>query len=196
MKSMKGFIVKLPKKTKDSVTLAGGVEIFMDTKYDEFRHRVMDGEVVALPAKHDTDIKVGDTIYFHHHVVVQGGTPLPGYEGCYTVMFHPTSAMDSQAFAHKCAETGVVKSLSSWCLLEFVEENHIDDLESDTIKLVELTKKGPTKGRIAFASIECEAMGVGPGDIVGIDKNRDYRVVVDGKDYYRTRSDDFMYVEN
>lgn len=196
MKSMKGFIVSIPKKTKDSVTLAGGIEIFMDTKYDEFRHRVMDGEVVALPAKHETDVKVGDTIYFHHHVVVQGGTPLPGYEDCYTVMFHPTSAMDSQAFAHKCAETDKVKSLSSWCLLEFVEEKHADDLESDAIKLVDFTKKAPTKGRVAYMSKEAKDMGIKSGDVVGIDKNRDYRVVVDGKDYYRTRSDDFMYVED
>ncbi len=195
MKSMKGFVVEIPKKTKESVTLSGGVEIFMDTKYDEFRHRVMDGKVVALPARHKTEVKIGDTIYFHHHVVVQGGTPLPGHEHHYTVAYHPDIAMDSQAFAHKCAKTGKVSSLSSWCLLEFVEEKHKDDLESETIEIIS-SKKPPTKARVAFASKDCEYLNVKPGDIVGIDRNRDYGVVVDGKNYYRTRAEDLMYVEN
>ena len=193
MRSIKGFIVRLPKKTNDTVELAGGVEIYMETKFDEFRHRVVGGKVVALPAKYKTPVEVGDTVYFHHHVVVQGGTPIPGLEDCYTVMYHPTDAMDSQAFAYKSDKTGELGALSSWCLLEHVEEDN--RLKSDLLEVVDYSTKNPTKGKLVLASPVCKELNINPGDVVGIEKNRDYRVKIDGKEYYRTRVDDFSYVE-
>ena len=33
------------------------------------------------------------------------------------------------------------------------------------------------------------------GDIVGFVKNADYRITIDGKEYYRTRKEDLLYVE-
>lgn len=193
MRSMKGFIVHVPKRTNDSVQLADGVEIYMETKFDEFRHRVIGGEVVALPVKYETPVEVGDTVYFHHHVVLNGGAPVPGMEDCYTVMYHPSDAMDSQAFAYKSQKTGELGALSSWCLLEHVEEDN--SLKSDFLEVVDFSTKNPTKGRLVFACDMCEVYGVKPGDIVGIEKNRDYRVTIDDKEYYRTRVDDFSYVE-
>ena len=71
MKSLYHFLVKVPKVTKDTVEL-NGEDIYIDTKWDEFAHRTMEGEVVALPVKFDTNVKVGDTMYFHHHVVLGG----------------------------------------------------------------------------------------------------------------------------
>ena len=60
MKGMYNFIIKLPKKFNDTVKI-GESEIYMETKYDEFRHRVMGGEVVATPSKFKTPVKEGDT---------------------------------------------------------------------------------------------------------------------------------------
>ena len=82
MESMLGFVVEIPKRLNDTVDLGNGVEIFMETKFDQFRHRTTSGKVVALPARHKTPVKVGDTLYFHHLVVINGGTPLPGFDGC------------------------------------------------------------------------------------------------------------------
>ena len=50
MKSLSKFVVRLPKKFNDSVKI-GDSEIYIETKYDEFRHRVMEGEVVCCPLK-------------------------------------------------------------------------------------------------------------------------------------------------
>ena len=191
MKSLKKFIVKLPKKFNDTVKI-GDTEIYIETKYNEFQHRVMEGEVVGLPAKYETPVKEGDTIYFHHHVVLQGGKPLPGMEGCYMVMYDPEVAMNSQAFAYKCKDTGKVESLSTWCLLEPGEEEV--GLKSDVLELVDYSTKNPTQGRVAYICNRCEDLGVKVGDIVGIGKNRDYVIKIDDKEYYRTRSEDFLYV--
>ena len=38
-------------------------------------------------------------------------------------------------------------------------------------------------------------LGVKVGDVVGFPKNMDYRIKIDGKEYYRTRAQDFLYVE-
>lgn len=191
MKSLNKFIVKLPKKFNDTVKI-GDTEIYIETKYNEFQHRVMEGEVVGLPAKYETPVKEGDTIYFHHHVVLQGGKPLPGMEGCYMVMYDPEVAMNSQAFAYKCKDTGKVESLSTWCLLEPVEEEV--KLKSDILEVVDYSTKNPTQGKIAYACNRCEDLGVKVGDVVGIGKNRDYVIKIDDKEYYRTRSEDFLYV--
>ena len=41
-------------------------------------------------------------------------------------------------------------------------------------------------------------MGLEPGDIVGFKQNRDYRLTIDGQEYYRTRAEDLygVYVED
>ena len=191
MKSLKKFIVKLPKKFNDTVKV-GDTEIYIETKYNEFQHRVMEGEVVGLPAKYETPVKEGDTIYFHHHVVLQGGKPLPGMEGCYMVMYDPEVAMNSQAFAYKCKDTGKVESLSTWCLLEPIEEEV--KLKSDILEVVDYSTKNPTQGKVAYACNRCKDLGVKVGDVVGIGKNRDYVIKIEDKEYYRTRSEDFLYV--
>ena len=59
---------------------------------------------------------------------------------------------------------------------------------------VETKKQNPTQGKIAYASSSCEELGVKVGDVVGIGKSRDYRIKIDGKEYYRTRAEDFLYV--
>ncbi len=191
MKALNKFIVKLPKKFNDSVKI-GDTEIYIETKYNEFQHRVMGGEVVSCPLKYDTPVKEGDTIYFHHHVVLQGGKPVPGMEGCYMVVYDPEVAMNSQAFVYKCKDTGKIGSLSTWCLLEPVEE--ATGLKSDVLEIVDYSTKNPTQGKVAYACSSCKELGVKVGDVVGIGKNRDYRIKIDDKEYYRTRAEDFLYV--
>ena len=34
------------------------------------------------------------------------------------------------------------------------------------------------------------------GDVVGFKENRDYRITIDGKEYYRTRVEDLLYKED
>ena len=61
--------------------------------------------------------------------------------------------------------------------------------------MVKLKEDPVLKGRVAFTAPWIEEMGVKVGDVVGFPKNMDYRIKIDGKEYYRTRSQDFLYVE-
>jgi len=78
MKTLDLFIVHIPKRLKDTFTLSDGTEIYVDTKFNEFDHRVTSGEVVAAPTKYDTGVQKGDTLYFHHLVVINEGQVLTG----------------------------------------------------------------------------------------------------------------------
>ena len=194
MKTFNFFVVELDKLVNDQIKTEGGLELYIDTRFEgsEFEHRVTEGPIVAAPFKYDTGAKPGDTLYFHHLVVMQGGQPLTGDDNHYIAKFDPET-INSQAIAYKSKETGDITTLGGWTLLEPVEEE--EDFPSDLIEMVNLEEKLPSKGRLAFGNETTDFMGVKPGDVVGFAKNRDYRLTIDGKEYYRTRAEDLLYVE-
>ena len=196
MRTFNFFVVELKKLVNDTITTDSGLELYIDSKHDdmgEFNYRVTEGPVVASPFKYDTGVRVGDTLYFHHLVVMQGGQVLTGADDHYIVKYNP-EAISNRAIAYKCQDTGEIKPLTGWSLLEPVEEE--DKTKSDVIEIVQLKEKLPTKGRVAFTSSGIEEIGLKVGDVVGFKENRDYRIKIDGKEYYRTRIEDLLYVEN
>lgn len=192
MRSLEKFVVELKKTLNDTMKLDSGLELYVDNKYNEFQHRVTEGPIVSVPAKYDTGAQPGDTLYFHHLVVVNDGQPLTGVEDHYLVHYHPDQAVNSQAIAYKDAD-GEIHLLSNWTLLEEVEEEK--EPESNEIEIVKLQEDKITKGRVCFTAPWLEEVGVEVGDVVGIPINRDYRITIDGKEYFRTRIDDLLYVE-
>ena len=70
------------------------------------------------------------------------------------------------------------------------------DIKSDVIEIVSLKKQLPSKGKVSFNTPWLKELGVFAGDIVGFGRDRDYRIKIDGKEYYRTRAEDLMYILN
>ena len=193
MKTFDLFIVKLEKRLDDTITTSSGLELYIDTRFHEFDKRITEGPVTAVPFKYDTGVKVGDTLYFHHLVVINDGQPLVGETGHYFVRFDPSVTINNQAIAYKCQETGRVRPLAGWALLEGVEED--EEEKSSVIEVVKLKESPVTKGMVSFAPPWVEELGLKPGDVVGFRKNMDYRINIDGKEYYRVRAEDLMYAE-
>lgn len=192
MKTFDTFVVKLDKKLKDTVSTKGGLELYIDPRFNEYDNRITEGPVVCVPFKYKTNVKVGDTLYFHHLVVLNDGQPLMGEDSHYLVKYSPSITINNQAFAYK-NKKGEIKLLSGWTLLESVEQEELK-LKSDIIELVDQKETLPTKGRVAYTAPWVEDLGIEVGDVVGFKKNRDYRISIDGKEYYRTRAEDLMYV--
>ena len=195
MRTYNYFVVELKKLINDTIVTDSGLELYVDHKLNEngeFENRVTEGPVVCSPFKIDTGVKPGDTLYFHHLVVMQGGQVLTGDDKHYIVKCSK-EALSNQAIAYKDKDTEEIKPLFGWSLLEPVEEE--EDFPSDLIEMVSLQEKLPTKGRVAFHSDELDDIGVEVGDVVGFKENRDYRIKIDGKEYYRTRIEDLLYVE-
>ena len=192
MNSLKDFIVFVPQRLNDKIVV-NGLELYVDPKYDEFSHRKTSGEVVAVPLKYNTGVKEGDTIYFHHHVVINGGQKMQYGEDLYLVRYSDARATENQAIAHKSKDTGEVKPMKGWSLLTpYMEEA---PKLSEIIETVELTERPYLNGIVAFDSEDLQDMGVKKGDIVGFKKNHDYEVDIDGEKYFRVRTEDLLYVK-
>ena len=193
MRTFDLFVVELETTIKDTITTSGGLELYIDNRFNEFENRITEGPVVAAPFKYDTGVEVGDTLYFHHLVVVNDGQPLTGEDNHYLVRFDPEHTINNQAIAYKSARSGEIHPLAGWSLLESVEEE--EEKQSTTIEVVRLKKSPVTKGAVAFKAPWVDELGLKVGDVVGFKENRDYRIKIDGKEYYRTRAEDLMYVE-
>ena len=193
MKTFNLFVVELEKLVDDTITTDSGLELYIDTRFNEFENRITEGPVVAVPFKYETGVKPGDTLYFHHLVVINEGQPLTGDDNHYLVRYDEDHAINNQAIAFKDSDTGDVHPLAGWSLLEAIKEKKTK--ESEIIEVIKLEEKLPTRGRVAFTSSGIEALGLSVGDVVGFKENRDYRIKIDGKEYYRTRVEDLLYKE-
>ena len=186
------FVVELEKTKNDTIKTDSGLELYVDTKFNEFEHRVTEGPVVAAPFKYDTGVEPGDTLYFHHLVVMNDGQVLTGFENHYLVRYNPDHAVNNQAIAYKNKD-GQIKLLGGWTLLKPVEEE--DDVAEAIIEVIELEEKDKVKGEMAFESKHTEQLGIKKGDVVGFKKNMDYRITIDNQEYYRVRAEDLLYAE-
>ncbi len=193
MKTLDLFVVEIEKLVNDTITTDSGLELYIDNRFNEFKNRTTKAVVVSAPLKYNTGVKAGDTLYFHHLVVVNDGQPLTGEDNHYLVRFDPTATINNQAIAYKCQETGRVRPLAGWSLLEGVEEKK--EKQSDVIEVVTLKESPVTKGMVAFTAPWVDELGLKVGDVVGFAKNMDYRISIDGKEYYRTRAEDLLYKE-
>lgn len=193
MKTLDLFIVELEKQTNDTMVTEGGLELYIDTKFNEFEHRVTEGPIVSAPSKYKTGAKPGDTLYFHHLVVMNDGQRLTGNDKHFLVRYNESETISNQAIAYKSKDTGEMHLLSGWSLLRPYED--LSKNTDSTIDILKLKQDLPTKAVVAFNSKPLNDIGVEAGDVVGFAKNRDYRIVIDGLEYYRTRVEDLLYVE-
>lgn len=193
MKSINNFIVKVESTTNNKLKTKSGLELHIDTKFDEFQHRTTEGEVLAVPNNRETPVEVGDTLYFHHHVVVDGGMPISELNKWYMVIYNPYQAAYNQAIAFKSKKTGKVNSIQGWALLDPPEEKEEEAVKKGEIEVVKLKKNPITTGVVSFSSKELDEIGVSHGDVVGFKKNRDYRIKINGKEYFRVAVTELLY---
>ena len=193
MKTFDLFVVEIKKRIHDTLNTESGLELYIDNRFDEVKNRTTEAPVIAVPFKYDTGVEVGDTLYFHHLVVINDGQPLTGEDNHYLVRFDPDHTGNNPAIAYKSAKTGDIHPLAGWSLLERVEER--EEKQSDIIDVVKLKDSPVTKGKVSFTPPWVEELGLEVGDVVGFGKNMDYRITIEDKEYYRVRAEDLMYVE-
>ena len=195
MKTLDLFVVELDKQLKDTIKTDSGLELYVDSKWNEFKHRVTEGPVVCAPLKHDTGVEPGDTLYFHHLVVLNEGQVLTGHNKHFLVRYDGEHTINNQAIAYKSAKSGHIHPLAGWALLEPVEQDEEPGTTSDVIEIVKLEQPKVRKARVAFDAPWLEELGIGVGDVVGIKKNRDYEITIDENKYFRVRAEDILYKE-
>ena len=139
MKTFNLFVVKLEKRLKDTITSDSGFELYVDARFDDFKNRTTEGPVVCVPFKFETGVEEGDTLYFHHLVVLGGnnnGQIFTQEDNTYIVNYDPINAIGNQAIAYKSQKDDKIRCLAGWCLLKSVEQEELS-LQSDIIEIVE-----------------------------------------------------------
>ena len=191
MKPLKDFIVYVPERVNETKKI-GDIEIYIDTKFNEFQHRVMHGEVMGVPQKYNTDVEVGDTLFFHHHVVI---TPqvVDEKHHLYQVLFDPNGGFSSQAYAVKKKETGEVIALGDWVFLEPIRPE--EPLKSDILEIVSYDTPRNEKGKIKYASDKIKEHGLEVGDTVFFQQDADYEMLSDNQTLWRMLVQHLMVVE-
>lgn len=192
MKAINSFLIKLEKNIKDTVTTDSGLELYIDTRFEgsEFEHRATEGPIMSVPVRHNTGAKPGDTLYFHHLVVLNKGQLMPGETDVYMVDYNPSIVTSNQCIAYKCQDTGEVYPMAGWSLISHYEEE--EEQRDSIIETVSLEEKPVTKGIVAF---DVDELGLKKGAVVGFKKNRDYKIQIDGKNYYRIAISQLLYEE-
>lgn len=80
MKTLDIFVVELENQINDTVTTESGFVLHKPEGFREFENRVNEGPVVCSPIRYDTGVKEGDTLYFHHLVVMNEGQALTDHD--------------------------------------------------------------------------------------------------------------------
>lgn len=191
MRTLEVFVLELEKPMHDEVTLMNGAKIYLDTKYNEFEWRVTEGPVVSPPIKYDTGVEEGDTLYFHHLVVMNEGQVLTGHDNHYLVRYDPDQTINNQAIAYKSSKSGHIYTLGGWALIKPLFEEE----EGGIIEVVSLEDKTTTRGVVSFDSPFLDELNVRSGDVVVFRDHMQYKITIDGVDYYRVRKEDLLYVE-
>jgi co-chaperonin GroES (HSP10) len=181
------FLVKLPKKFKDTFKMAGK-EFYLESKFREFENRYCYGEVVGVPLKHETPVRVGDILYFHHHVVLDARAEIG--KNLYLVRYSKTGGHGTQAYAYK--RNGQLRLFSDWVFVG-IEKEEGEKTNSGIILLQPSVKKNIAT--ILYESDELDREGIKKGDKVYFANNADYEMELEGETVYRMRIDDILYAE-
>ena len=104
------------------------------------------GEVVSVPAKYETDVEPGDTLFFHHHVVMSDALHIDyNGEDRYIVGYDPVNTLACHAIAYRKKDSGELHMLADWVFLQPLEEEKKDE---STIEVVKFEKDPTIKAKV------------------------------------------------
>jgi len=186
MRPLFDFVIELPKAYEDTINV-NGVELFKDTRFDDFHARVSYGTIKAIPAKWDIPekVQVGDTLVFHHHVNQQPDKYGLG-DDCYLVAYHPTE-LAGQAYM-VIHQDGSVTVLGDWVILEATEDKEEDIVSEGGLFLGTQKVEAKNEAVVLHTSAGTDELGLEVGDLVMYSKNADYRITLrDGSQVFRMK---------
>ena len=193
MNALNHFIVHVPKKHEDTIQL-GDKKIYFESKYNEFENRISYGEIVSAPLKYDTGAKPGDTLIFHHHVTINKSLDIG--DDNYICVYDDVNGAQSASIAYRSKDTGELHMLCDWLFVLPVDEPEDDVEENGIVTKIAAYKKKRDVAEVYTPHQDLLDQGINPGDIIGFDKNSDYKIKLDNGDIvYRMRVDDISYVE-
>lgn len=169
--------------------LSNGVTIVTNTTIESVEHLNRIGTVKAAPR--GTILQKGDQIIMHHNIVrKRANTQGDRVESDYLVdpkeYFVPLDLI----FAYKRGD-GDWEALAPYFFVKPIENE--EKITESGIILPALEKYVHREAKLWFLNEELREWGLEKGDIVGYDKNQEYKFEIDGELLYRVRMPKLLY---
>jgi hypothetical protein len=188
MKPLRQFIVHIPNKFKDEMKL-GDTTIKLVNKFNEFEHRFNYAEIVGAPPKFKNQI--GNTLYFHHHVVVEQRYDIG--DNLYLVNYDAAGGYGNHAIGIENKDSDITM-LGDWCFVAPPVEK--EEAPSDYVVILSLTEEPELEGILLSIPKDSEWIGAKSGDMVGYTKDSEYKMeLLNGVKVYRMRTTELVYVK-
>jgi chaperonin GroES len=178
-------------KNKKSKMEIGGVEMYVDTTYNPLatENVTQDGTVlsVCLDARDsyfrfplDIEIEPGDHVYCHHFLTHEDSEREFNGKKYYETMYENMYC--------KIVNKEIVM-LNTWNFISSIDAHSemVGDIVLDVKK-----KKQHRTGVVEHLSKSLYSMGLEKGDKVIFKKGREYRIIVEGNEYYRILTNDII----
>jgi|TARA_B110000977_G_scaffold199413_1_gene286726 hypothetical protein len=189
MKALNHFIVHIPKKFKDEVSFNGS-SLKLVNKFNEFDHRVNSGKIVNVPKGIDKK-HIGDTMYFHHHVVIEQRYDIG--DNLYLVQYDSNGGYGNHAIGIENKDSDITM-LGDWCFVAPPVEK--EEAPSDYVVILSLTEEPELEGILLSIPKDSEWIGAKSGDMVGYTKDSEYKMeLLNGDKVYRMRTTELVYVK-
>jgi hypothetical protein len=187
MRPLHHFIVRIPNKFKDEVSFNGG-KLKLVSKFNEFEHRHNSAEIIGAPKGFDC---VGDTLYFHHHVVMEQMYDIG--DDLYLVNYDPDGGYGNHAIAVQ-DKTGNIDMLGDWCFV--LPPDEPEEETSDSGIILSIKEEPKLEGELLSLPRDAEWIGAESGDVVGYRPNSEYEMELqDGTKVYRMRITELVYAK-
>ena len=189
MKALNHFIVHIPKKFKDEVSFNGS-SLKLVNKFNEFDHRVNSGKIVNVPKGIDKK-HIGDTMYFHHHVVIEQRYDIG--DNLYLVQYDSNGGYGNHAIGIENKDSDITM-LGDWCFVAPPVEK--EEEPDDSVIILSIKEEPELEGVLLTLPSDSEWIGAKSGDMVGYTKNSEYEMELNNGDkVYRMRTTELVYVK-
>ncbi len=163
-------------------TMTGGQEIYIEKDFNPYERAVQFGEIVHCPMRisnnllYEVDLRPGDKIYFHHFVVQEDNFDEINGEKLYRCMYNNIFCV---------VRDGEIIPVQDWVFLTPVLEPEENYKTKSGIILKTERKTLRNIGEVQFMCKRAEQWGLKKGDQVYWMNDSDYKIKVEGKEYWR-----------
>jgi co-chaperonin GroES (HSP10) len=174
MKPIKDILIKVSRAYKNSIELKGGLTIFLDQNIKQVKDTIRYGEVVGVPSDCGINVKVGDTLFFHHNIVTETVMEgRPNIESSFLVDkkkgLYRVPIVKQWPMAYAVVRNGEFKALDGICFVRQIKGKKYDTTiyvpnnEKEVRHIGELVHKSPT------------LEGLNEGDKVIFERDSEYK---------------------
>tara|TARA_Y100001963_G_scaffold113588_2_gene157357 strand:+ start:659 stop:1309 length:651 start_codon:yes stop_codon:yes gene_type:complete len=201
------FLIKVEKPYNDTVEV-NGQEIFLNIKFDPYKHARQYGIVYEtpkwLPKGLDFDVKKGDKVYFHHMITGDQGSVTidkkfqnesdQDYKSANLITWIDEENIYKAHWTHIYARVrrGKVKMLDHWNFVKQKTEDEESIKTKSGIFMKPEVEEITLHGNIIHMNDWMKKQGVKKGDEVIFSENSEYDMTIEGEKLLRMRNQDIL----